>query len=150
MFGDLLSWESGLWNEFQRMQRELDALFNPLGRTNIRAVAWGSFPPVNVGSTPEAVHVYAFAPGLDMNTLDLSIQRSLLTLAGERKGEAQESGPSAGYHLQERFNGAFRRVISLPDDVDPDRVNATYRNGVLYVTIAKQEAAKPRQIQVSA
>lgn len=149
MFGDLLSWEGGLWNEFQRMQREMDSLFN-LGRSNIRAVAWGSFPAVNVGSTADTVQVYAFAPGLDMSTLDLSIQRNLLTIAGERKVAEQESGPKAGYHLRERFNGTFRRVISLPDDVDPDKVNATYRNGVLYISIAKHEAAKPRQIQVSA
>lgn len=89
-----------------------------------------------------------FAPGLDTSTLDLSIQRNLLTISGERK--AQLPAAKAQVYLRERFSGAFRRVISLPDDVDPDRVNAAYRNGVLSIAIAKHETAKPRQIQVNA
>jgi HSP20 family protein len=150
MFEDLMSFEGGLWNEFQRLQREMDALFGPVfGRPSIRAVARGSFPAINVGTTPETVQVYMFAPGLDMNTLDLSIQRNLLTIAGERKLAEPEAGAQAGYHLRERFDGTFRRVISLPEDVNPDQVSATYRDGVLTIGIGKQEVAKPRQIQVT-
>lgn len=150
MFEDLMALQRGLWNDFRGLEREMDALFTPgWGRTSIRAMAQGSFPAINVGVTPEAVRVYIFAPGLDMNTLDLSIQRNLLTISGERKGAEPEPRKQAGYHLRERFSGGFRRVISLPEDVDPDQVSAVYRNGILNVTIGKRETAKPRQIQVT-
>ena len=86
MFGDLMNFEGSLWDEFERLRRDIDALFSPsLGFASIRAVARGSFPAVNIGATPEAVHVYLFAPGLDMSKVDVSMQRNLLTIAGERK-----------------------------------------------------------------
>lgn len=151
MFANLINMQGSLWDDFQRLQREMGTLFSPgWGRTSIRAGVRGSFPAINVGTTPEAVQVYLFAPGLDMNTLDLSIQRNLLSVSGERNVTPPESGEQAqaGYYLQERFSGSFRRVISLPEDVDPEQVNATYRHGVLSITVGKREAAKPRQIQV--
>jgi HSP20 family protein len=83
-----------------------------------------------------------------MSKVDVSIQRNLLTISGERKITAPEATGEGGYHLRERFTGSFRRVVSLPDDVNPDQVNAVYRNGLLNVTVAKQAVAKPRQIQV--
>jgi HSP20 family protein len=147
MFSDWFNFESSLWDDFQRLQREVDALFNPGGgRASLRAVARGSFPAANIGVTPGAVHVYVFAPGLDTHTLDLSIQNNLLTIAGERHTPAPVEG--ADYYRQERFSGSFRRVISLPEDVDPNQVQAVYRNGLLDVLIGKQAVAKPRQIAV--
>lgn len=149
MFGSLLNWDSDLWGEFDRLQREMNELFNrDVGWNSIRAVNRGAFPALNVGVTPEAVQVYAFMPGVDPKTLELSIQRNLLTIAGTRK--LPEPAGGSQHYLQERFNGSFRRVITLPEDVDPNQVNAAYRDGVLQITIAKQEAAKPRQIQVHA
>ncbi len=148
MFGNLINFDTSLWEDFQRLQREMDALFRPTpGLASIRAVARGSFPAVNIGSTPDAVHVYAFAPGLNRDTLDLSIQRNLLTITGERKVEVP--GKDKGtYHLRERFTGSFSRTISLPEDVDPDKVTAVYRDGVLIISVGKQESFKPRQIQI--
>lgn len=150
MFGSLLNLESSLWDDFQRLQWEMDNLLNRnWAGSNIRAVAGGAFPTINVGSTEKAVHVYAFAPGIDPNSLDVSLERNLLTIVGERKAQPQEDGAKQNYYLNERFAGSFRRVISLPEGVDPDKVEAVYRNGVLSITVAKQEAAKPRQIQVT-
>lgn len=149
MFSDWFNFEGNLWDDLQRLQREVDTLFNPgTGQASIRAVGRGSFPAINIGVTPEAVHVYVFAPSLDTGSLDLSIQRNLLTIAGQRKvsGPSAENGANA--YLQERFNGAFRRVVSLPEDVDPDQVKAVYRNGLLDILIGKQAVAKPRQIEV--
>lgn len=149
MLGNLFNLEGDLWGEFQRLQREMDDLFNwTWGQGNIRAVAPGTYPAINIGETPDAVNVYVFAPGIDPSKLDLSIQRNLLTISGERRTSEPEG--KAQSYLRERFNGSFRRVISLPDDIDPNQVNATYRNGVLGVIIARHEAAKPRQIQVTA
>ena len=144
MFNVLMQPQSKLWDEFQTLQRELDSLFYPSsGRADIRAVAAGSFPALNVGTTPDAVYVYVFAPGLDSETLDVSIQRNVLTVSGRR-----EANETSGYHLRERVAGAFRRAVSLPDDVDPEQVEASYRDGVLAITVAKREASKPRQIDI--
>jgi HSP20 family protein len=143
--------EGTLWDDFQRLQREMDELFNRgWGRTSIRATTVGAFPAVNVGVTSDAVHIYAFAPGLDTKALDLSIERNLLTISGERKVVEPAAETEASYYLRERFTGAFRRVISLPEGANPEQVNAVYRNGVLSITIGKQETAKARQIQVNA
>jgi HSP20 family protein len=148
MFGDLLSLESSLWNEFERLQQEMDDLFTrPWGRLSIRSVTGEAFPAFNVGESPDAVHVYMFAPGLDPKTLDLSIQRNLLTIAGERRIEEPKAG--AEVYRRERFSGTFRRVLSLPEEVNPELVNAVYHDGVLGITIAKKETAKPRQIPVN-
>jgi HSP20 family protein len=111
----------------------------------IRSVARGTYPPINVGSTPEQVVVYVFAAGLDPKTLDISLQQNLLTVATERQAAVKED---ANYYRKERFVGSFRRLITLPDDVDPDKVEAHYRDGVLQIHIQRREAAQPRQIQV--
>jgi HSP20 family protein len=89
--------------------------------------------------------VYLFAAGLDPKSLDISLQQNLLTVSGERKATVHEQ---ANYYRRERFTGDFRRVITLPEDVDPDRVEAYYRAGVLQVSVQRREAARPRQIQV--
>jgi HSP20 family protein len=112
----------------------------------IRAVRRGTFPPINVGSTPDRVDVYLFAAGLDPRAIDISIQQNLLAVSGSRKVEVQED---AEYYRRERFDGDFRRVITLPDDVDPDKVDATYRDGVLQITVQRRESARPRQITVN-
>lgn len=146
MFGNLVNFEAGLFDEFRRLEREMDQLF---GATpwpgGIRAAARGTFPPLNVGSTPEQVDVYLFAAGVDPKSLDISIQQNLLTVAGERRLNAEKG---VNYYRKERFDGAFRRAVTLPDDVDPDKVDARYRDGVLHITIQRRESAKPRQIQV--
>jgi HSP20 family protein len=147
MFGILGSFDTSLFDEFRRLEREMDQLFGrgslPVG---IRAMRRDAFPPINVGATPERVDVYLFAAGLDPKSLDISIQQNLLAVSGERKVPVDEA---ADYYRQERFDGEFRRVITLPEDVDPDRVDAKYRDGVLQITVQRREAARPRQISVN-
>ncbi len=148
MFGSLWgSFDTSLFDEFRRLEGEMDQLFGrgslPAG---IRAMRRGTFPPINVGATPERVDVYLFAAGLDPKSVDISIQQNLLAVSGDRKVPVDEA---ADYYRQERFDGEFRRVITLPDDVDPDRVDAKYRDGVLQITVQRREAARPRQITVN-
>ena len=147
MFGSLLSsFDGNLFNDFRRLEGEMDELFGSTAwPAGIRAVRRGTFPPINVGSTPEQVDVYLFAAGLDPRSLDLSIQQNLLTVSGSRKLQADEA---AEYYRRERFDGDFRRVVTLPDDVDPERVDAKYRDGVLQITVQRRESARPRQIEV--
>ena len=132
--------------EFDRLQREVSSLFDYT--PSIRGLGRGGYPALNVGASPASVDVYAFAPGLDPATIEVDLDRGVLTLAGERKRTLPESDAKTTLHLEERFTGRFRRVISLPDDVDPDAVSASYVDGVLHVAIKRREAAQPRRITV--
>ncbi|WP_422647634.1 Heat shock protein 20 [Cupriavidus sp. H18C1] len=178
MYASLLSSPGSLFAEFDRLQRELQQVFST--PSSIRAVARGAFPAVNIGMTPSSVEVYAFAPGIDPSTLDVSVDRGLLTIAGQRSAQmegtqsqaaqagqtdpsanqqagqpgqagagASSAGKDTNVYVRERFNGSFRRVISLPEDVDTARIDATYRDGLLRISIARQESAQPRRITVN-
>ncbi len=134
-----------MFAELDRLQREVQQAFDL--SPSIRGAARGGFPALNVGGTPQSVEIYAFAPGLDPAAIDLQIDRGLLTLAGERPTPSAVDA-RATTHIDERFSGRFRRVISLPDDIDPDAVTAQYRHGVLHISIRRRESAQPRRIQV--
>ena len=144
MLGTLFS--SNVFDDVRRLENELDQLLSrsPYS-TGIRAVPRGTFPPVNVGATSERVDVYLFAAGADPKSIDVSIQQNLLTVSGSRKVSVN---PDAEYYRRERYDGDFHRVIALPDDADPDQVDARYRDGVLHITVRRRQAVKPRQIQI--
>jgi len=146
MFRSLSNFDGGLFDEFRRLEREMDQLFGagswPSG---IRSVARGTYPPINIGSTPDQVDIYLFASGVDPKSLEISIQKNLLTIDGERRLITEEG---ASYFRKERFDDAFHRVVTLPDDVDPEKVEASYMDGVLRITVRRRETAKPRQIEV--
>ena len=109
----------------------------------------GSFPAVNVGGTPQSVEILAFAPGIDPKSVEVKLDRGVLTIAGERLAELpSEEESDAAVHINERFSGRFRRVISLSEDIDPAGVSATYRDGILHVTAKRRESAQPRRITV--
>lgn len=130
--------------ELDRLQRELQTAFDI--SPSIRGLGRGSFPAVNVGSTARTVEIYAFAPGLDAGAIDVQLEKGVLTIAGERS--PAKRGDQATPHIDERFAGRFRRVISLPDDVDPNGVTARYRDGLLHISVRRQEASQPRRITV--
>ena len=81
--------------------------------------------------------------------IEITVDRGLLSLSGERRSDSSPGQQEANTYAQERFTGKFRRVISLPEDADPAKVEAKFRDGVLHVTVAKRESSKPRQITVS-
>lgn len=138
-----------VFSELNRLQGVLDQMFRPAERSSIRALTGASFPVINIGTTPDTVEVMALAPGLDPTSIQLSIDRGLLVIAGDRKSQLPEAGDNVSVYAQERFAGSFRRVVSLPDDADPGKVEASYRDGILRVTVAKRESSKPRRIEVS-
>jgi HSP20 family protein len=139
-----------LFSEMDRWQQRLEQAFRPGGGSSIRALSHRSFPAINVGSTPDAIEVLALAPGMTPDALQITIDKGLLVIAGERKNDDSEAaGDNAAVYAQERFKGAFRRVISLPDDIDPARIDATCRDGMLRVTVARRESSQPRQITVN-
>ena len=138
--------ENNFMDDFKRLQREMEELLGggywPAG---IRSAERGTYPPINIGSTPDQVNVYVFVTGIDTKTLDITLQQNILIIAGERRLISEEG---ANYYRNERFDGPFRRVLTLPDDVDQERVAAKYQDGVLHITIQRRESAKPRQIEI--
>ncbi|MGA8260508.1 MAG: Hsp20/alpha crystallin family protein [Arenicellales bacterium] len=146
MFG-LTSFDGGQFDQFRRLERELDEL---LGRwrmpgAGIRSAAGDTFPPLNAGVTGERVDVYLFAPGLDPKKIDVTVQNNLLTISGERKVDVPEQ---ATFYRRERHDGAFRRVVTLPEDIEPEKMNAAYRDGILHVTVQRRESSRPRRVEV--
>lgn len=135
-----------IFEEIDRLQREMQQVFET--GPSIRGVGRGGFPALNVGSTPQSVELYAFMPGLDPDGIEVNLERGVLTIAGERRDSLPDDKDTATVHVNERFSGRFRRVMSLPDDVDPNSVEADYRDGVLHVSVKRQEAAQPRRIAV--
>jgi HSP20 family protein len=149
MYESLLNFPGGLFADFERLQRELQQAFGTVGQpSSIRAVASGAFPAINVGSTPTSVEIYAFAPGLDASKLDVQIDRGVLTLSGERTSALPAGDERHAVYASERFVGRFRRTVSLPDDADPDRVSANYRDGVLHISVARRESAQPKRVEI--
>ena len=132
--------------ELDRLQREVQSVFD--NSPAIRGTGRGGYPAVNVGTTPASVEVYAFAPGLDPASINVNLERGVLTIDGERKDTVPESDAKRALHVNERFGGRFRRVVSLPDDIDPNAVSAAYRDGVLHVSVKRRESAQPRRIEV--
>ena len=135
-----------IFAELDLLQREMQQAFDL--SPSIRGLGRGSFPALNVGGTPRTVELYAFAPGLDPATLEVNLDRGILTIAGERKADLPATDSKAAIHINERFAGRFRRVVSLPEDADPDSVSADYRDGVLRVTVKRRESAQPRRISI--
>ncbi|MDQ2762178.1 MAG: Hsp20/alpha crystallin family protein [Pseudomonadota bacterium] len=137
--------------DFVLLQDRLDEfLAGGHGLSSIRAVSRdGAFPSVNVGTWAEALEIYAFAPGIDPKSVDVSVEKGLLTISGRRGGETASSTKGLTVYAKERFEGPFRRVVSLPEDADPAKVEASYRNGVLKIVVQRLEATRVRQIAVN-
>ena len=136
-----------IFAEFDRLQRELQQTFG--SESSIRGAGMSGFPALNVGGTPQTVELYAFAPGLDPASIEVTLERGVLTIAGERASDLPAQDEKTSLHINERFTGRFRRVVSLPeDDVNPGGVSAQYRDGVLHVSVKRRQAPQPRRITV--
>jgi HSP20 family protein len=137
-----------LFAEMDRLTREMQQAFDV--SPSIRGVARGGYPALNVGSTPTSIEIYAFAPGIDPAQVEVNLDRGVLTIAGERKSSLPngQGDDKTTVHVNERFDGRFRRVISLPEDIDPSAVSADYRDGVLHVSVKRRTAPQPRRIEV--
>jgi HSP20 family protein len=135
-----------LFAELDRLQREMQQAFDV--SPSIRGFGRGGYPALNVGGTPQSVEIYAFAPGLDPASVNVNLDRGVLTISGERKGELPAPDEKSALHINERFAGRFSRVVSLSDDIDPNAVSADYTDGVLHISAKRRESAQPRRISV--
>ncbi|GAB6044177.1 Hsp20/alpha crystallin family protein [Endothiovibrio diazotrophicus] len=149
MFGYMTGREGDFFDRFERVRREVDEVDRLFGGwptiSGIRSVAADTFPALNVGVSPEQIDVYLFVTGVDPEHLDISLQQNLLSVVGERLVAYPEEGH---VYRRDRFGGAFRRVVNLPEDVDPEQVGAVYRDGVLHITVQRRDQVKPRRIEI--
>ena len=149
MYASLTRLPGDMFADFETLQRQVEQLLGTRGwPSSIRAAQRGAFPAINMGVTGDAVEIYAFAPGIDMGKLEVSVDRGVLTIAGERARDLPQESEKVSIYADERFGGAFRRAVSLPEDADSSRIEAKYRDGILRITVPKRESAKPRRIEV--
>jgi len=148
MYASLTRFPGDMFADFEALQRQVEQLLGNRWPSSIRAAGRGAFPAINMGVTADAVEVYAFAPGIDTSKLEVSVDRGVLTISGERSTDLPETSEKVSVYADERFSGPFRRAISLPEDADSSRIDAKYRDGILRITVPKRENAKPRRIEV--
>lgn len=133
------------YNPLLQLTQELDELLQP-NPTNSTAPV-GFLPPLDLSESAQAVQVKVDLPGLSREQIRLSYQDDVLTISGERPADALDNG--AGYHRRERLHGRFERSVKVGVPVDASNISASYKDGVLVVTLPKAPEAKPRQIDIS-
>ena len=152
MAGTLTRWKRGNWDsarQLSSLREEIDRLFeSPLSwfENASQPFSSGWIPAIDLYEDKDNVFVRAEVPGMKKEEIDISLHEGVLTLSGERKLDYEK----AESHRVERFVGRFQRSITLPSPVDAAKVRATYKDGILAVTLPKSEEAKPKQISVSA
>ena len=136
-----------IFSELDRLQRIATQAFDI--SPSIRGLLNNRFPAINVGTSPQAVEVYCFAPGVDPDKLEIKLEKGVLSISGERNDEVVEAeSGKANVHIGERLTGKFHRVVTLPDDVDGNSVAASYRDGVVRIKAPRRAVEQPRRIAI--
>lgn len=145
----MASWD--VFRELDSLRREIDEAFRgagmnrPFGPTFLSPVTTRRFPMVNFSEDEGNVYVEALVPGVDPKDVDLSVLRNTLTISGERKPFAETKGI---VHRTELGSGKFSRTLELPVDIDANKITAQCKDGIMTITMAKAEHAKPRKIEI--
>ncbi|MFW5957646.1 MAG: Hsp20/alpha crystallin family protein [Desulfosalsimonas sp.] len=138
-----LGWRSP-FEEIDRMRRYLDQLTGQMD-AGYRIPGAGVFPLINLTETKGAYILRAELPGVSAEDLDIQATGRNITISGERKIETDQN---ATYHRRERSEGRFSRALTLPGDIDRDKIEASLKDGVLTVSVPKSEKAKAKQIEI--
>jgi HSP20 family protein len=135
---------------FLPLQQAMNRVFNEFFRGGAgEEGSWGQYtwtPPVDIYETNDALVFTADLPGVSKDDVSIEVHQNTLTLRGERKHAAEVKDDR--YHRVERADGPFQRSFVLPTMVDPEKVEATYRDGILELRLPKLETAKPRRIAI--
>jgi HSP20 family protein len=132
-------------HELEQTRRLLDRLYEDV-KAPVQGARAGVFPLINLTEDVHNYYVRAELPGVKSDELDIQVTANNLAICGERKIAPQDK--DAKYHRREREAGTFSRMISLPGEVDNDKVEARLENGILTVVVPKAEVAKPKQIVI--
>lgn len=135
----------GLQNEIEQI---FDQAFGPLfGSRTQPELTGGWIPAVDLYEGKDSLTVKCELPGLKKDDIGISLQNGFLTISGERKNEVKVQ--EGEVYRTERYEGRFNRSLALPSKVDAEKINATYKDGVLTITLPKAEEAKPKQVKVN-
>ncbi|MGD9369395.1 MAG: Hsp20/alpha crystallin family protein [Desulfobacteraceae bacterium] len=140
----------GFGNAFEqldRMRRQFDQLFGDVQGPSRGLLGAGVFPQINLTEDADKFYVRAELPGVKTDDIEMQATAKNLSIAGERKIEAENEG--VRYHRREREAGRFSRIITMPTEIDPERIEAKLQDGVLTIRVPKAEAVKPRQITIN-
>ncbi len=132
--------------DFDSVRREMRRLLDSVAGDASGEVGAGVFPPMNITQDNDNFYMRAEVPGIKPNELSISAIRNRVSIAGKR--EIQREHERVSYHRKERAEGAFNRTLTLPTEIDADKVDANYADGILTLTLPKAEETKPRQIKV--
>ena len=143
------------WNPFREMEDMQERILRAMNRASVRpsgdgrqpvaSAAWA--PSVDISEDANEYLIKAELPEVTKEEVKVTVENGVLTVSGERKLEREEADRK--YHRIERSYGSFLRSFALPEDADPDRVTAEFRDGLLQIRLPKSEVAKPKQIEVS-
>jgi HSP20 family protein len=138
--------QSPMWNQINDLQSEMNRLFDRWGERGRNFLGLVGYPAVNLWEEPDALHLEAELPGMDLKDLEIFVTgHNQLTIKGERKAPEVDKGVQ---HRQERGFGTFVRALTLPVPVDENQIDARFENGVLKLRMPKHEGAKPRKIEI--
>jgi HSP20 family protein len=132
------------FRELQSLQRDMNRIFSNMADSS----AMREYPAINAWSGDDSIIVTAELPGIDPDKLNVSVQNSTLILTGSRDFEILKEGEA--YHRQERSYGQFTRTLKLPFGVDAEKVEASYKKGILTITLHRMEEEKPKKIVIKA
>jgi len=146
----MATWD--VFKELGDLRREIDEAFRtagynrPFGPAFLSQVTPRRFPLVNFSEDEGHVYIEALLPGVDPKEVDLSVLRNSITISGERKPLVERQGHIV--HRAELGSGKFSRTVEVPVDIDANKIAAQCKNGVMQITLAKAEHAKPKKIDV--
>ena len=146
----MATWD--VFKELDSLRKEIDAAFRgagysrPFGTTFLSPLTTSRFPLVNFSEDAGHLYIEALVPGVDPKDVDLSVLRNTVTISGERKPFAEKEGQIV--HRSELGSGKFSRTVELPVDIDPEKISAVCKNGIMQITLAKAAHAKPKKIEI--
>ena len=146
----MASWD--VFRELDNLRREIDEAFRgagvsrPFGPTFLSPAAARRFPLFNFSEDEGSVYIDALVPGVAPKEIDLSVLRNTVTISGERNPFPEEKGQIV--HRTELGSGRFSRTLEVPVDIDPDRISAECRDGIMRITLPKAEHARPKKIDI--
>jgi HSP20 family protein len=136
--------------DLDSLQSDMNRLFDRFfegGRNANGGAARRWIPPMDLVESEDHLVLRADLPGMKEDDVDIEIKDGVLTISGERKSEHEQKGE--GFHRVERAFGRFSRSLSLPDGIDPNKVAATFKDGVLEVKVPKPDETKPTRVQIA-
>ncbi|NTW99682.1 MAG: Hsp20/alpha crystallin family protein [Geobacteraceae bacterium] len=146
----MATWD--VFKELDNLRREIDEAFRgagynrPFGPTFLSPATTRRFPLVNFSEDEGHVYIEALVPGVDPKDVDLTVLRNTVTISGERTPFVEKDGQIV--HRSELGSGKFSRTLELPVDFDPDKITASCKDGIMLITLAKAEHAKPKKIDI--